>query len=190
MGRAGGASNKGVTMMNLPAAMNRHIVGISAIAAALAMLGYAANTSTVRRVASLPEEGLVISQKAPTEATQAPPTEAAQSAPTVAERNAPTEIAQMPTETPNAYGRRSEDSVGQKLKEQIKALLPSVGSDSAQKEAANWSREEWQIAEKAVSDHRGGAKAANNSNEKRSTRSAMVWQPPAEIAKAQMNQSR
>ncbi len=162
-------------MMNLPAAMNRHIVGISAIVAALAVLGFAANTSTPRRVASLPEEGFVSSQKAPS--AQKGPTEAAQNAPAEIARNAP-------TETTNAYGRGSEDSVGQKLKEQIKALLPPLGSNLAQKEAANWSREEWQIAEKAVDDHRGGAKAANNNNNKTSARSDMVWQPPEEIAKA------
>jgi len=151
-------------------AMNRHIVGVSAIVAALVLLGYAANTSTARRAASLPEEGFAIAQKAPAETAQ----------------KAPTDIAQAPTETAQARG--SEDSVGQKLKEQIKAMLPSVGSNSAQKEAANWSREEWQIAEKAVADHRGGSKTANNNNT--SARSELVWQPPEEIAGGRMNQSR
>ena len=127
-------------------AMNRHIVGVSAIVAALVLLGYAANTSTARRAASLPEEGFAIAQKAPAETAQ----------------KALTDTTQAPTETAQARG--SEDSVGQKLKEQIQALLPPIRSNSAQKAAANWSREEWQIAEKAVADHRGGSKAGNNDN--------------------------
>ncbi|MGA9599359.1 MAG: hypothetical protein WBS22_03735 [Methylocystis sp.] len=144
-------------------AMNRHIVGVSAIVAALVLLGYAANTSTARRAASLPEEGFAIAQKAPAETAQ-----------------------KALTDTTQARG--SEDSVGQKLKEQIQALLPPIRSNSAQKAAANWSREEWQIAEKAVADHRGGSKTANNDNT--SARSELVWQPPEEIAGGRMNQSR
>jgi hypothetical protein len=135
--------------------MSRHILGVSAIVAALAVLGYyAANPATARHVASLSEEGSAIAQQAPTETT-------------------------------NAYGWRPEASVGQNLKEQVKTLLSFLGSNSAQKEATNWSREEWQIAEKAVADHRGGAKAENKNDT--NARSTIVWRPPEEIAGGRMN---
>jgi len=135
--------------------MSRHIVGVSAIVAVLAVLGYyAANTEAARHVASLSEESPAIVQQAPTDTT-------------------------------NDYRWRSEASLGQNLKEQIKTLLSFVGWNSAQKEATNWSREEWQIAEKAVADHRGGPKAENKNNIK--ARSAIVWQPPEEIAGGRTN---
>jgi len=152
--------------MNLPAGVNRHIVGVSAILAALVVVGYASSAANPRRVASLPEESSAVAQQAPAIAQQAP------------------------TEAIKPYGsaRASEESTGQKLKEQIKALLPSIGSSSAQKEAAEWSREEWRIAEKAVADYRGGSKARHNNNT--SARSEIVWRPPEEIARDQANQSR
>jgi hypothetical protein len=146
-------------MMNLRAGMSRHIVGVSAILAALVILGYASSAATPRRVASLPEEGFAMAQQAPIEITKA-----------------------------YKSARGSEESPGQQLKEQIKALLPSLGATSAQKEAREWSREEWQIAEKAVADHRGGSKARTNNNT--SARAEMVWRPPEEIAGGQANQSR
>jgi hypothetical protein len=153
-------SNKERGMMNLSAAMNRHVVGVSAILATLVVLGgYASNTAPARPVASLPEESFAAAQQAPTDTTKA-----------------------------YESARRLEESLGQKLKEQIKALAPSVGWNSAQTESANWSREEWQIAEKAVADHRSNSKAGTINNT--SARSDLVWQPPEEISGRQANPSR
>ena len=63
-----------------------------------------------------------------------------------------------------------------------------MGATSAQKEATSWSREEWQIAEKAVADHRAGPKAENKNDS--DARSAIVWRPPEEIAGGRKNQAR
>ena len=52
-------------------AIRRHIVGVSAIVAALVVLGYVANTATARHVASLSEESSAIAQQAPTVTTKA-----------------------------------------------------------------------------------------------------------------------
>ncbi len=161
--------------MKLPATMNRHIVGISAILAALAVLGYTANTATYRRVASLPEEGFAIAQQAPTEAP-----------------SNGNFLAQLKQISPNVYGSAwgSEASLGEKITSGIKAVLPSMGSKSAQTDARNWSDEEWQIAEKAVADSRANSNARNSNNASARANSNTVWQPPEEITGSQANQSR
>ncbi|KAF2989146.1 hypothetical protein OGR47_02585 [Methylocystis sp. MJC1] len=158
-------------MMKLPSTINRHVVGASAILAALVVLGYAANSINYRRVASLPEADLAIAQNI--------------SAETPWNENFLSQLKQVP---PNAYGsaRGSEETLGQKLKEGITAMIPSVGSPSAQTASKNWSDEEWQIAEKAVADHRGPTKASNSNNA--SVASKIIWQPPEEIANGRAGQ--
>ena len=159
-------------MMNLGAALNRHVVGVSAIVAALVVLGYATNTTTSRHVASLPKESSAMTRQASIQTQQAP----------IERKQASNDSKQASNETTGANGStQAAESTGQKLKEQIRAMLPSLGSNAAQKEAANWSGEEWQIAEKAVADHRSGSNAKNVDN--KSARSNLVWQPPQEIAK-------
>ncbi len=153
--------------------LNRHVVGVSAIMAALVALGYAANTATYRRVASLPEATVAIARNDTTEPAW--------------NQNFLTQLKQVP---PNAYGsaRGSEETLGQKIKSGITAILPSGSSNSAQIESRSWSDEEWQIAEKAVADLRGASKAGNNNNA--SARSDTVWQPPQEIVNRDAEQSR
>ncbi|MEK4034047.1 hypothetical protein WOC76_13745 [Methylocystis sp. IM3] len=163
-------------MMKLSAQINRHIVSVSAILAALAVLGYTANTATSRRVASLPEEGFAIAQQAPIEAT-------------LSNENFLAQLKQIPQ---NAYGsaRGSEESLGEKITSGIKAVVPSKGLKSAQTESESWSDEEWQIAEKAVADSRANSNARNSSNASARVNANTVWQPPEEIAGSQANQSR
>lgn len=159
-------------MMKLPSTISRHIVGASAILAALVVLGYAANSMTYRRVASLPEANLAIAKNDSGEAAW--------------KENFLAQLKQIPL---NAYGsaRGSEETLGQKIKEGITAMIPSVSS-SPQTASKNWNDEEWQIAEKAVADHRGAAKAKSNGSA--SVSSAIVWQPPEEIANPRADQSR
>ncbi len=153
--------------------LNRHVVGVSAIMVALVALGYAANTETNRRVASLPEATVAIARNDTTEQAW--------------DRNF---LAQLKRVPPNAYGsaRGSEETLGQKIKSGITAILPAGSSNSAQTESKSWSDEEWQIAEKAVADLRGASKAGNNNNA--SARSDTVWQPPQEIVNRDAEQSR
>ncbi len=160
-------------MMKLPSTISRHIVGASAILAALVVLGYAVNSTTYPRVASLPEADLAIANNVSTEAPW--------------NENFLAQLKQVP---PNAYGsaRGSEETLGQKIKEGITAMIPSVSSNSAQTASKSWSDEEWQIAEKAVANSRGAAKAKNSSNA--SVASGTVWQPPEEIANRRAGQSR
>ncbi|WP_363347445.1 hypothetical protein [Methylocystis echinoides] len=160
-------------MMKLPATINRHIVGASALLAALAVLGYATTAATPRRVASLPEEGFAIAQQAP--------------APNASIWNMMDQPKQIPQ---NAYGsaRGSEQSIGEKITSGIKAVLPSIGSKSAKTDAKNWSDEDWRIAEQAVAESRRGSKNANSSSA--NAHLDTVWQPPEEIAGRPANQSR
>lgn len=163
--------------MKLPANLNRHVVGVSAILAALAILAYTANTATPRRVASLPAEGVAIAQQAPTEATPS-------------NGNFLGQLKQIP---PNAYGsaRGSEELLSQKITSGIKAVLPSMGSNSAQTESKSWSDEDWRIAKQAVADHRSASKdSKEKSSDSASAHLDTVWQPPEEIANRPTNQSR
>ncbi|MEK4034123.1 hypothetical protein WOC76_13345 [Methylocystis sp. IM3] len=164
-------------MMTLSASINRHFVGVSALLALLAILAYTANTATPRRVASLPEAGFAIAQQAPTETTPSNDT------------NFTPQLRQIPL---NAYGsaRGSEESLGEKIKSGIRAVVPSMGSNSAQTDAKNWSDEEWQIAEKAVADSRSNSNARNSTNASARANSNTVWQPPEEITGSQANPSR
>lgn len=150
-------------MMKLPASMNRHTVGISAIFAALVVLGFTATLADHRHVASLPEAGFATAENASSET-----------------RSNQNFFAQMKQIPPNAYGstRSSEGSLGQKITSGIKAVLPSMSSKSAQPESKNWSDDDWRIAEQAVADHRRASKNSNNA----SAASDTVWQPPEEIA--------
>ncbi|MFY9656602.1 MAG: hypothetical protein WAK01_08450 [Methylocystis sp.] len=151
--------------------MKPHILGIAALSAALVILGYTANTASVRRVATLPTGTSAVAQQAPTWSQPSPiePTKAQSPAQSTAE--------------PSTQKQMTAESTGQKLKDQIRAMLPSVGSTAAQKDATNWSAEDWQIAEKAVADHRNSANSKNDSNKSAnaSGRSDLVWQPPQEI---------
>jgi hypothetical protein len=150
-------------MMKHPANLNRHVAGVTAILAAMAILGFAASTASSRRVASLPQEGVAIAQQAPTEAAGSDESFTAQ-------------LNNIP---PNAYGsaRPSEGTLGQTITNRIKAVLPSMRSGSAQ--SKNWSQEDWQIAERAVADHRASAKDKGNSG---TNLAETIWQPPEEIA--------
>lgn len=157
-------------MMKLPASMNRHIVGVSAILTALVVLGYATNSWNFRRVASLPETGFAIAENASQEARS--------------NDNFSTRLEKVP---PNAYGsaRGSEESLGQKITSGIKSMLPSTGSKPVQTESKNWNDEDWRIAEQAVADHRRAWKNSSNA----SAASNTVWQPPEEIATLRSNKS-
>ncbi|CAN3992661.1 hypothetical protein [Methylocystis bryophila] len=130
-------------------AMKPHIIGLAALSAVLFVLAYTANTATVRRVASLSHENPPIAQQAPAQSPNVEPTRAA------------------------------EESTSQRLKNQIKAMLPSLASNSTQNESMRWNSEDWRIAEKAVADHRNGL-GARNANAKKAS-SDLVWQPPEEI---------
>ncbi len=154
-------------MMKLPATMNRHIAGVSAILAALAILGYASSSMTYRPVASLPESNVTLAENA---STETPTNE--------------TVLPQLNRIPPNAYGSASgsAESLGQKITSSVKSMLPSIGSQS-QTDSTSWSSEDWRIAEEAVANHR-------RSNRNASASSATTWRPPEEIANHNANQAR
>lgn len=162
--------------MALPKTINRHLIGVSALLAALTILAYTANTATPRRVATLPETGVAVAQQAPTESK--PWNE--------------NFLAQMKQIPPNAYGsaRGSEESLGQKITSGIKAVLPSLGSNSAKTESGNWSDEDWRIAQQAVANHRSAANEKGNDGASTRAHLDTVWQPPEEIANRAANQAR
>jgi hypothetical protein len=157
-------------MMKLPETIKRHVIGASALLVALAVLGYATSTATPRRVASLATEGFAIAQQAPAQ--------------TASNENVRDQSKQIP---PDAYGsaRGSEQSIGEKITSGIKAVLPSIGSKSAQTDSKNWSDEDWRIAEQAVAESRRGSKNASTN-----AHLDTVWQPPEEIAGRPANESR
>jgi hypothetical protein len=167
--------------MNL-SEMKPHIVGIAALSAALVILGYTANTAAVRSVATLPQETSAIAQQAPTWSQPSQTESTKAQSPRPAQATAEPSGQKQATAEPSSQKQATAESTGQKLKDQIKAMLPSVGSTPEQKEATNWSAEEWQIAEKAVAEHRNSAK--NNKSANASGRSDLVWQPPQEIRKS------
>jgi hypothetical protein len=140
-------------MVKLPE-LNRHIVGLSAIAVAIAGLGYAANVMKMhgnRPVARL-------------ESLQPQPNEI--SANTTWNSDFLSMMKQIP---PNAYGRApgaDED-----------AAKPQGGATDSATEAKNWTPQDWRVAAEAVEKLRSArAQAQNNSM------TGIVWAPPEEIA--------
>lgn len=158
--------------MKLPIIINRHVAGASAILAALAVLGYGANTATPRRVVSLPESSISIAQQEPAQTNW--------------NGNFLAQLKQIP---PNAYGsaRGSEESLGKRIKDGVAAIVPSMNSKSAQTDTKNWTAEDWRMAERAVAESRRGSKSANDTSA--NAHLDTVWQPPEEIAGRQANQS-
>lgn len=140
-------------MVKLPE-LNRHIVGLSAIAVAIAGLGYAANVMKIsgnRPVARL-------------ESLQPQPNQI--SANTTWNSDFLSMLKQIP---PNAFGRApgaDED-----------AAKPQGGAGDSAAETKNWTPQDWRVAAEAVEKLRSArAQAQNNSM------TGIVWAPPEEIA--------
>ncbi len=176
--------------------MNRHVVGVSALALLLAALGYigGAGVDQNRRAERLlnaqrfesPSRSASISnqQQNPTgwesrslaEMGRAPMIErrSAANAPDTAQQNT-----QQNTQQPAQRNERSEGASG---------WLSSIGS--AASAAKNWSKEDWDIAARAVSEHRSAAKSDTRSQQpggeptanETAAQEPQVWQPPEEIA--------
>ncbi|KAF2990529.1 hypothetical protein OGR47_02115 [Methylocystis sp. MJC1] len=135
--------------------INRHAVGIPALALAIIGLAILGSMGTKRPVSSLPEmSGAQISQ----------PTSASNSG----------FRAQVP---PNAYGSAQPSTKSLERNAQAVSGNPTQGSTAS--EARNWTDQEWQIASMAVSAYRKVGKVTQALNP--SASSDLVWQPPEEI---------
>lgn len=145
--------------------INRHAVGISALALAIIGLGIVGSMPTRRLVASLPEmSGAQVSQPI-----------------------AATDFGVRSQIPPNAYGSAQPSTKPIERNAQLDQGNPPQGQ--AASEGRNWTDREWQIATMAVSAFRKVSKAAEalspsaSSDRKVSSASTnSVWQPPEEIA--------
>ncbi|MGJ0510150.1 MAG: hypothetical protein ACR652_24135 [Methylocystis sp.] len=150
--------------------INRHIVGISAVAIAIAGLGIAANAEFSR-----PTETLSQISSAQTGSWTKPAEQPWAN---------PAQLNQIPS---NAYGsaQPSESARQNAMSENRVAVSPSSNSNKTAKatgenEAQNWTDREWEIASKAVAAYRMAGKAAQALVPNRSSETS--WQPPEEIA--------
>lgn len=138
--------------MKLPQ-INRHLVGVSALALTIMGLGVFANTSFNRPAESLAQ---LTTQRVAQPAT-------------ATESDLTALLSQLKEIPKNAFG------YAQPGKQAENAL---ADNPSAASEARNWNEEEWRLASAAVAAYRrGGEKALSSLSS-----SDMVWQPPEEIA--------
>ncbi len=137
--------------MTLPE-INRHWIGIPALALAIAALGFVGNKDFNRRTHNLPQiSSAEINQ--PASATNGSSMERW--------------LSQLRRIPQNAFGSAQSQNPSENQPRS------SIGS-----EARNWTEEEWRLASAAVAAYRRGGKAALNS----AASSDTVWQPPEEIA--------
>jgi hypothetical protein len=147
--------------MKLPQ-INRHMVGVSALALTILALGAFANMSFKRPAESL---------------AQMTSPQIEQSA-SVKESDLTALLSQLKEIPKNAFGyaqpgRQSENTLAD-------------NNQSAASEARNWNEEEWRLASAAVAAYRKGGEKALSA----AASSNMVWQPPEEIANQKSPASR
>jgi hypothetical protein len=140
-------------MVKLPE-LNRHIIGVSAIALAIAGLGYAASVMNMngnRSVARL-------------ESIQPQPKEI--SANSTWNSDFLSMLKEIP---PNAFGRAPGADE--------QAAAPQGGAGELATEAKNWTSQDWRVAAEAVEKLRSTRARAQNKS-----MTGIVWAPPEEIA--------
>lgn len=142
-------------MVKLPQ-LNRHIVGLSAIALTLAAMGYAANVMSTNSRSSV-----ALQESVQPRAT--------------AELDS--NFLSMLTRIPkNAFGRAGESERAANPGESAVAPKSGEASDPAAS-ARNWSPQDWRVAAEAVEKLRS-TRAGLQSR----SMSGLVWAPPEEIA--------
>ncbi|MGJ0509398.1 MAG: hypothetical protein ACR652_20215 [Methylocystis sp.] len=151
--------------------INRHIVGISAVAIAIAGLGIAANANFSRQTETISQMSSTQNADRWANATNQPWAN-------------PAQLNQIPS---NAYGsaQPSESARPNAMSETRTAVSPSPNPSKTAKatgetEAQNWTDREWEIASKAVAAYRMAGKAAQALVPNRGSETS--WQPPEEIA--------
>ncbi len=155
-------------MMKLPE-LNRHVVGLAAVAVAIAGLGYAASVMNMnydRPVARL-------------ESIQ-PRTEQLD-----ANGGDSTFFSMLRQVPPNLYGRASEERGQQSKAQERAAVSPKGNTENAASEAKDWTAQDWSVAAEAVEKlHSARAQTRNNAT------TGIVWAPPEEIANKSGNSAR
>lgn len=161
-------------MIKFPS-LNRHMIGVSAVALAILSLGIATTSRTPHSLNELTEFNRP-------EVTQAwvNPADQSQTEPTISAL-----LKEIPL---TAYGSSQhmqpvQPEAASKSRQSAMATAKGV---VAGPEGKDWSAQEWEIASKAVSAYRSVAKVANSLT--RSEPSNDVWQPPEEIAKSSSEQ--
>ncbi|MGJ0508983.1 MAG: hypothetical protein ACR652_18025 [Methylocystis sp.] len=148
-------------MMKLPE-LNRHIVGVSALALAILGLGYAANVMSVnynRPVAQLESSQVRVSE---------------------ADNGMPSNFLNMLSRIPpNVYGRASSGDEQAAKPQERAAVSPQGGSESSFfSEAKKWTEQDWRAAADAVAN----LKSSRGQQAQNYDMSGIVWAPPEEIA--------
>jgi hypothetical protein len=147
-------------MMKLPE-LNRHIVGLSAVAVAIAGLGYAASVMN-------------LNYNRPVARLESIQPRAEQAGANGGESTFLSMLRQIP---PNLYGRATEEDSQQPKPQERAAVSPKGKTENAASEAKNWTAQDWNVAAEAVEKlHSARAQTQNN------TMTGVVWAPPEEIA--------
>ncbi len=141
-------------MITIPE-INRHWIGIPALALAVIGLGIMGNAAFKRTTESLPQVG------------SAEMNQAASAADIISQ------LKQIPK---NAFGS------AQPLAPSQYSLSGDQPSNSTS-ESKNWTKEEWRLANAAVTAYRKGGRKALNAT----ASSNLIWQPPEEIANSNNN---
>jgi hypothetical protein len=155
--------------------INRHILGGSALLAAILGLGIAASIRSTEPISSIST-----AQLTPQTEKWANPANQQWADPSAS--NFAPQLGQIPS---NAYGSAQaiEPSGSGAMSENGSASLANANKTektTGASEAQNWTDREWEIASKAVSAYRMAGKAAQALIPNRSA--DPVWQPPEEIA--------
>lgn len=135
--------------------INRHAVGIPALALAIIGLAIVGSMGTKRPVSSLPE----------------------MSRSQISQPTAASDSGFRPQIPPNAYGSAQPSTKSLERNAQAVSGNPTQGSTAS--EARSWTDKEWQIASMAVSAYRKVGRVTQALNPTAS--SELVWQPPEEI---------
>ncbi len=159
--------------------INRHILGGSALLAAILGLGIAASIRSTEPVTTAQLIQQTEKWVNPINQPWADPSAS----------NLAPQVSDIP---PNAYGSAQpiEPSGPGAITENRPAVSPPANASKTEKaagasEAQNWTDKEWEIASKAVAAYRIAGKAAQALIPNRSADT--VWQPPEEIANGNGN---
>lgn len=173
-------------MVKLPE-LNRHMVGLSAIAVAILGLSYGAdviNANYIRPVARLADSGAAGVQQTATNTQWRAPADTAGSNAATTEGSKADFLSMLNQIPPNAYGWAAGGRE-QPAKPQEKAAVspPASALDSLAAESKNWNEQDWRLAVQAVTNGRAKSQNTAQNSAMNSAMSGVVWAPPEEIAK-------
>ncbi len=166
--------------------LNTHVVGVSALTLLIAALGYfGSGVNEARR----PLERSLSAQRIERPAQTASVSTQQQSNRTAWDSRFLGDMNRAPMTEHRSASATQEGAQQPAQGDQRSESFPSSWMSSlgsAASAAKNWSKEDWDIAARAVSEHRSAAKSSQPSSETTSSESAarepQTWQPPEEIA--------